>query len=101
MEEIALFTDYQVINKNRRLSATTFRRMLLPKTSNTTSTLPIGLSAGRTTPIQPIHQAKLEMVLNKLREYWSEGLAADVKILEGERLRKYVKGYGEKWLGKV
>lgn len=29
------------------------------------------------------------------------GLAADVKILEGERLRKYVKGYGEKWLGKV
>ena len=24
------------------------------------------------TPIQPIHQAKLEMVLNELREYWSE-----------------------------
>ena len=29
------------------------------------------------------------------------GLAADVKILEGERLRKYVKGYGEKWLPKL
>ena len=29
------------------------------------------------------------------------GLAADVKILAGERLRKYVKGYGEKWLPKV
>jgi predicted DNA-binding transcriptional regulator YafY len=29
------------------------------------------------------------------------GLAADVKILEGERLRKYVKGYGEKYLPKV
>ena len=29
------------------------------------------------------------------------GLAADVKILEGERLRKYVKGYGEKWVLKV
>ena len=28
------------------------------------------------------------------------GLAADVKILEGERLRMYVKGYGEKYLGK-
>ena len=24
------------------------------------------------TPIQPIHQSKLEMVLNELREYWSE-----------------------------
>lgn len=29
------------------------------------------------------------------------GLAANVKILEGERLRKYVRGYGEKWLRKV
>lgn len=29
------------------------------------------------------------------------GLAADVKILEGERLRKYVKGYGEKYVKKV
>ena len=29
------------------------------------------------------------------------GLAADVKILEGERLRKYVKGYGEKWVKMV
>lgn len=29
------------------------------------------------------------------------GLAADVKILEGERLRMYVKGYGEKYLGKL
>ena len=29
------------------------------------------------------------------------GLAADVKILEGERLRKYVKGYGEKYIQKL
>ena len=29
------------------------------------------------------------------------GLAADVKILEGERLRKYVRGYGEKYVKKV
>ena len=29
------------------------------------------------------------------------GLAADVKILEGERLRKYVKEYGEKWVKKM
>ena len=29
------------------------------------------------------------------------GLAVDVKILEGERLRKYVRGYGEKWVKKV
>jgi len=29
------------------------------------------------------------------------GLAADVKILEGERLKKYVKGYGEKYIQKL
>ena len=29
------------------------------------------------------------------------GLAANVKILEGERLRKYVKGYGEKYVKKL
>ena len=29
------------------------------------------------------------------------GLAADVKILEGERLREYVRGYDKKWVQKI